>query len=337
MYYIIGRYNKEIELFLKCSQMPIVTATFEEIIRDQGLEKGLGNIYHDPYRKCLEIARRKVKIPSVIEIITTFDEVAVDWPRSEGIYVSECLSFLQHDAIAETIPSSKFFTRLWAPERISIFPKLTNIPSIMFIPSVIAVRRMRSIFTKEERLQQTLKQGASINKTCGIRPMTFLLEMSREEDLTSHDVIRLRDVFDVVILGYKDVHECNHKSLSEAYYSLYFVKFARDIGATHLTKFGGRYELDGLPFYKIIHRDKPHLRVDHELKQACSEFYTIPKGYYDEYEAILEKLLRTVNQNDSSTYAIEHALYEMITDMDGYMNSYLYVRGYNALGAFSLL
>ena len=342
MYYIIGRYNPNIELFLEMIRYPVITVTFEEI---QTQDSRVIDIYKEPYQQCLDIAREKCgKQP--IEIITTFDNIIMAYNgESKGTMVSEELSFLPHDSIIPiTSPVEQIFTALYSPPSMfddSITNIINRVQNLMVIPSVLAVGQGRSVFTKEERLEQTLKQAESIQRVTGPKPTTVLVEMSRKEDLTSCDVRRLREAFDVVLLGYKDevlmdyVHRKSDKSISEAYVFLAMLKVARSSGAETLIKFGGRYHFHHFPYHGILADSTPTIRFHHDIGQ--SELYSVPKKYYNTYEKHLKQLLTGVLENASIVMNIEKMLYHFALEVGCDSMPRLFVRGYNSKGAFKLV
>lgn len=350
MYYIIGRYNPNIELLLDILKYPVIMVTFEEI---PVAETSVLDIYKDPYRQCLEIGRRKYGSGiAPVEIITTFDNVVLGYDGvTRGTHVSEELSFLEHDHVIPTVPVEKCFTHLYHPE--SLFDEklqevIRKVNHLMIIPSVLSVRQRtndpQSVFTKEERLEQTMKQGDSIRNVRGERPTTVLVEMSRSEDLTSYDVHRLRQKFDVVILGYRDnvlmeyVHYKSHKSISEAYVFLAMLKVVRSSGAGSMIKFGGRYHFKDLPYYGILtDSGVPMIRYHEEIQQAFSELYSIPKEYYDIYERHLKGLITGLLENEATVMDIEKMLYHFAKEVGCEATPRLFACGYNSKGAFNLI
>ena len=335
MYYIIGRYNPNIELFLDILYYPIITVTFEEIQKTSSGTK-------ESYKQCLKIARAKMgRHP--IEIITTFDNVLMSYDgETKGTMVSEELSFLPHDSILPTTPVERVFTALYHPtclfdEALTKMVKQTQ--SLMVIPSILTTR---SIFSKEERMEQTLRQAESIYNVTGPKPTTILVEMSHESDLTSYDVFRLKKAFDVVLLAYKDktlmeyVHKKSNKSISEAYVFMALLKLARSSGSQTLIKFGGRYQFDHFPYYGILTaNDSPTIRYGDS--DAFAQLYSIPKNYYDTYEKHLKKMLLQLLEDETSLIGIETMLYEFAIKVKCNSIPRLYIRGYNSEGEFSLL
>ena len=219
--------------------------------------------------------------------------------------------------------------------------------ALMFIPSVIAVKEGRSVFTKEERLAQTIKQGESLTRPAIQGPVnTVLVEMSRKGDLTSDDVYRLAQCFDYVILAYNDetlmdyVHNKSHKSISEAYLFLSIVTFAKAKQTPLFMKFDGRYHFTGVQTKHHLLKtlcEKPYIRYHDENKQACTEFYSITDDHYDTYEKHIKALLNTCLVNEQTVMDIEKALYLFAKEVGVTSVDKLHIRGYNSLGAFNYI
>lgn len=173
---------------------------------------------------------------------------------------------------------------------------------IFLIPSVIYIawkNPQRSIFSAQERLNQTLEQIQSIRAQVA-EAKIILLEMSEP---TLSDLQLLSENADRVCLFTKDeqaqgyAHHHWNKNLGELYVLSYVIsKLKLHPVFSHVVKFGGRYKLMSNFQCERITQSKPVFRSippNHNCyNQPIIEpvLYSIPKGYLSVYSEALSTI-----------------------------------------------
>jgi len=211
---------------------------------------------------------------------------------------------------------------------------------LYFIPSIIEPHSP-SIYTKEDRLKQTIKQLNSIHKY-NHNNKTILLELSDIESLTFSDLFRLNDAVSLVVLfGYDESKRQLARQRNKNHGEIELLKFVlKQIECqefSHFYKFGGRYKLnndyDGL--------------FDNDYDVCCK----LIKGDHNAYrQDIVEPVIYSVKSNKVKCYiesldVMSNILKNNYLDVERmlidfvYSNNYktktveqLRVSGYSAIG-----
>lgn len=196
---------------------------------------------------------------------------------------------------------------------------------LFLIPSVIHTSNnplwtnIRSVFTGEERLKQTLLQLKSIKEYLP-DSRSILLESS---DLNLDDIDKLvENGADYVVLYIKDkesqdlAHIDKNKNKSEVYVLKECVKKLEDVKFEWVIKFGGRYMLEKSLEHGVLFTDQPTAKIisarDSYNNQGflISILYSIPKKYFQTYIQILNQMFEILKYTISD---VEHLLYKLLT------------------------
>ena len=124
----------------------------------------------------------------------------------------------------------------------------TNKQDILYmIPSIIKPHSS-SIFTKEERLYQTINQVKSVGEF-NTNNKTVLLELSDLETFTFSDIFRLsKDTTLLVLFGhnqrFREIARNRNKNQGEVQLLRFVLNKIKDQEFSHFYKFGGRYQLN---------------------------------------------------------------------------------------------
>lgn len=171
----------------------------------------------------------------------------------------------------------------------------------------------RTIFSGEERLEQTVKQVRNLSKIVSDKSV-LLLEGSK---LSITDLDRLYKYCNVILYCQdKEASHCANVHKNKSTYEIYVFKdIIRHLKFDWVIKFGGRYDLATKIFdLRQILRDKPvfHM-VGKELTFTKSDpifsvvMYSIPDKYKMVYCKILEKMYSDIMLHNNSD-AIENLM-----------------------------
>lgn len=204
------------------------------------------------------------------------------------------------------------------------------IPSVIYTSSHhVDHTGIRSGFSPEERLAQTVAQIESIVKVCSEADRILLLEGS---ELTEDDLLQLRHPQVTVIPFHKDpkAYELCHVHPNKSCYEVYVLKWAMEnYTFTHFYKFGGRYSFCDETNLSRFQRDVPVFKVIQNRfipTQTIVEciLYCIPWTYKDTFIEIFAQL-EVDTQVEGK--AIENCLYERLAGVSYDNIGMLYVRG----------
>lgn len=298
-----------------------------------------------------------------IIIYTTFKTILVSLPNTPGEYYTRRFSYVPFDTITkdDMTPLDSFeivsdtsvrfnggnieaisslsltkremlFSRLFAGKVMDYSPSYSYQASIIFlIPSVISPSTnpfnytpKRSVFSSNERFQQTLAQVKAI---CSYGQV-FLLEGS---ELTVSQLLELTPYVRVVYFTKNE--QGNHyanRHPNKSIYEVYVMRRMLEVlSFKWIFKFGGRYHL--LPTFNLSFflRDKPVFKTligyTRTYIVECV-IYSIPGTYRNKYIDIYREIIKRLEGNDS----IENLLYVYSKD-DCYTVPYLHVIGNDAI------
>lgn len=216
---------------------------------------------------------------------------------------------------------------------------------LILISSVIHINpnfSKRSVYTSQERFEQTVKQLESIKEKIP-NAQVFLLECS---ELTFREMEKFSKLANKVILFSKDstvyyhAHEDANKNNTEIHLFLKIIDMMRfhNKYSTHIAKISGRYSINDNFDEKKFFSDKSVFRVVpktwNNKKAIESIFFCVEKGYIHKFTMMLEETLYAIR-----TYYldIEHGLYERIFFNNFPINTVdvLGVEGYMAEGIYN--
>lgn len=288
-----------------------------------------------------------------IKIFTNFKTLLLDFPTLVGIYYTPyysfvplkfpnsipCIEIVSDTHIRENggqlqrvvdLPMQKrkeLFGKLW-PNQVydyTHFKQEYTDNVAIFIPSVINTSgkpfdyvNYRSVFTPQERLQQTSEQVESIVEICdeiNNQTVSYILEGS---DLNLGQLKSLVHEGHCIILFSRDTlgnHYANVHS-NKSIYEIYVVqKMLEKVNAEWYFKFGGRYKLTAefemedflkqTPVYKII--SGAHSFGKKDIIECI--LYSFPKSYREKYERIYASIRNRIEQSSESieTLLFEHS------------------------------
>jgi hypothetical protein len=281
-----------------------------------------------------------------IYIFATFRDIILDFPKENGTYTTPYMAFMKKRSYGTILPAieivSDEFVRLDGVKSISMYDLpiliLQNLLHILFgdkvflpthnmvkrkhkitkcIPSVIKTSEnpfdyttQRSIFSWEERFQQTLKQVKSIYDKCD-DVVSYILEGSRVNLRYLNELSKYSNVVlfatDINADYYANTHL--NKSIYEIYCMGYMIS---KIDSDWIFKFGGRYNLHDsfdiniflhdIPAFKVI---PPNLTFANKSIIECI-IYSIPRDYFSIYERIFSQMKDEIVQGSKN--AIETLL-----------------------------
>jgi hypothetical protein len=205
--------------------------------------------------------------------------------------------------------------------------------NIVLIPGIINISHScDSIFTADERYEQTKRQLKSIRKNIP-NSKSILLEQG---GLNLHQISELHSLADVIILFSDDKQSTtltqSGKSLGEVYVLRYILNHLKNYTFNTFFKFGGRYRvLDSFDMNtesatKIVTRTTPENLSYSNRPFAETIIYSVPRNLLDKFN---ENLSQASNFID-----VEHALYGLFHD-DIYHSDNLHVIGTSAAGIFN--
>jgi hypothetical protein len=205
------------------------------------------------------------------------------------------------------------------------------------IPSIIHIKHSnRSVFTPEERLQQTIRQIKSIRKYVK-NARIVLLEMSA---LSVREMQQLSYITDIIWTFDKDpvlqrlANEDPNKNKAEVYVLREFWKqFDGTYHISHFAKFGGRYWF-AKDVTELLFRDKPVMK---QVYAKCYNQYVIEPVFYSipgidvrsgKILKIFDKMMDTMNRQFTDNERLLYDLYAKHTDT--YSPEHLRIQGYTA-------
>lgn len=300
------------------------------------------------YMECLSMIERYSKLSDNkydIIIITGFNTILMEFPVQPGVYgtkfhtyfTCQCtdnnlssIDIMSNTAVSingeRSIPFyamekgllsrflKKRFNSVILPEDMT--EKKHEL--VMLIPSVIKVSNnpfsyvnYRSIFTQEERLDQTVKQLKDINSLDrGVE--SYLLEgsnldMSMLDKLSVHTCVVM---FNTDEKGDFYANKHMNKSIYEIYVCLYMMKF---LSFDTIFKYGGRYTFDtGFNLDSFLQEKPVYKIISKEASCAGNEYvvsiiYSFPWSYKSKYIDIYNKIYNIFLSDDRAS--IEETLY----------------------------
>lgn len=155
---------------------------------------------------------------------------------------------------------------------------------------------VRSIWTSEERLEQTIKQINSIRRYCD-KSFIILSEGSKLTDEQQSKIIPLVDVFLNDISDpkiYDAIHNSNAKGLGEIYELIAGIKYVKEKKLTYIRffKFGGRFSLNENFNINNYALDKMSFNVLYENNAYKTILYSITPNTIEYFN---EKLFDIIN------------------------------------------
>lgn len=213
---------------------------------------------------------------------------------------------------------------------------------VFLIPSLIHVKKDRTLFDSKERLDQTVFQLKNIKEKLP-EAKIYLLEVS---PVNLYELFELSKYTDTVILfntdkvaihfGYIDPN----KNKTEVYLLLKTIPLFLDSNIGWICKFGGRYHFSDYFNPSLFFSKNPSFR----LNPCCWDgrpiietiLYSIPKLYLDSFLKILENVLNTLNLKYSD---VEHEIYNSLQLFGIEINdlNILGVEGYYASGQYNIV
>jgi hypothetical protein len=202
------------------------------------------------------------------------------------------------------------------------YGKVFMIPSVINISdNPIAITNHRSIYTPDERLQQTVEQCISIRKHTGPNDRIFILEGSF---LNLYQIKKLQNVCDNLILFAYDTEANKYANIStnKSIYEVYVLEFMlrRITEFTHFFKFGGRYSLTSKCNLKKFIINRPIFReIPAEVTWSkksimCTVLYSFPKLYQVKYLKIYNMMLNEMIPNMDKLLAVENMIHDYTDD-----------------------
>jgi hypothetical protein len=216
---------------------------------------------------------------------------------------------------------------------------LIDFKNIVLITSVIntskkplSYTKTRSVYTKEERYQQTKKTIKSLDAI----PDKFViliegsdLEMDKENYL-KNNVDLYKNLFDDK-KKYKNI-KSKYKSLGEVTQTIEAVDFIKslDLRFDNFIKITGRYELTKNFDYSNFENDKFVVKkINDDIKNVLTSLYKVPFQYIDDYYRFL---IEAKKHKKYFSIGIEKALANFLLN-----NNYIDTIYLNHLGVYSLL
>jgi hypothetical protein len=193
---------------------------------------------------------------------------------------------------------------------------------VFFIPSVINVSNnvfdytsCRSIFSPEERLEQTVSQLQSITDPSSI----FLLEGS---DLDLYQCYRLTSTSRAHIILFSKDEQGNHYAnshINKSIYELYVMRYMTSlVHATWYFKFGGRYRMiDHVFIIQSFLQSKPVCKIIEDIYTYGNKtiveciLYSFPFSYREKY---IDMYTQMMSRAQDTHEGIEALLYELLED-----------------------
>lgn len=368
-----GEYSDEDTKIVSCDYInnSILKMTNIDLVNKQSqrIEKYIGYLRDMIYKY-----ENKNNIKYDIIVFASFRAIIFNFPTKSGIYRTNYYMetrFIPYTVIESIEIISDFCVRINGSSVINIyalehnlFQKLLNIlfekkviqPAfieestkdiIMCIPSVIKTSNnsfnyvtYRSIFTHNERFDQTLKQVKSIdNINSDSKITTYLLEGS-QIDLNQMSIL---SEYCNIILCCQDNNAFSYAniSLNKSLYEVWCMKYMLDkIKCNWIFKFGGRYMLHEFFNLEDFLKDKPVFKIiDAQNTFTKTEsiieciLYSIPQSHFTLYINIYKDMLETLTD---AYGAIESLLYKH-TNCDICLIEYLNVYGRDAVEGFDNL
>ena len=192
---------------------------------------------------------------------------------------------------------------------------------IILIPSILNITNnnpLRTIYTQEERFEQTLKQVKSIHNQYGSGMKPIILELSY---MSLRQIQKLAVYCKGIIFFNKDpkayeysIHQ--NKNIAEVYLLKFMYEKLKDTNYSHISKFGGRYSISKNFNKDQFFKDKPVFRyigAAYDGKPVYeSIFYSIPRKYHTRFEEVLTIMENTLKMTFTD---VEHLLYTCFQKM----------------------
>lgn len=258
------------------------------------------------------------KIPSKIQYIPSIEIISDEFVRYNG---NDSKSFydLPHNILTKLV-NKLFDGKVFLPNNIE---KLKNEHVTMLIPSVIKTSEnpfnytsRRSIFSWEERFQQTLKQVESIYQ-CDENIQSYIMEGSRIGIRYLTELTKYASVILFVTDSKGDKYANKHPNKS--IYEIYCMEtMLKKVQTQWVFKFGGRYKLHDTFNLKDFLSNKAVFKVIPGFLTFAGTpiieciIYSIPKEQQEEFRNIYKKIKEEILEGSNG--AIESLLYKSIPE-----------------------
>lgn len=284
---------------------------------------------------CLEVCENNIESASATTLRVPFNAVADDPGYRRGAGGMWILSETHFEVQGTKKP--KHISKLTEPEHRDLYRQLslaynTYIASsgdfdqeminiapeskIFFIPSILRVledgKAVKSIYSREERFEQTLQQAKSIKEKVK-DSVVVLLELSYMTLRQIHEISRYCDA--VVFFAHDILAQKYSKDRNKNKAEIYLQSFMLDRITkpfSHFCKFGGRYSLTGLFDADVFFSDRPSFRLipraydGHPIIESI--LYSIPHSCKAEFEKVLKEAQNTLEAQFTD---VEHLLYSL--------------------------
>lgn len=245
-----------------------------------------------------------------------------------------------------------FSGKVLLPSNIHKIPKssvLYGIQSVIKTSTVpLKIVQARSVYTHEERFNQTLEQVSSLHAYLETQPVQSTIVLAEGSLLNLSQLESLSKYCYVVLYGYdKTIHDYANSYPNKSIYEMVVFKdMINKLEFDWFIKFGGRYRiLSGVYNQNLLLRDKP---VFNELKpeftftgESSLEIimYSFPKNYKQEMTEIYDKSIKTIQdevENDKQNVSAEFCMNAYIKEKNiEYIHiPRFYITGNDALFGF---
>ena len=286
--------------------------------------------------------------PSVLVVMSARSKYILPDTLEDGhAYVDMFLECLKDEYVQVPLEWSAV-PRLTYSKQISSFPNLLPTCKIFVVCSIVQIdikNKGRSVFSTEERLQQTLRQLKSIHSHY---PEAYTIVCEMSQHLHCNDQERLQRNANVV-LSFADDMEARilandhpNKNLAEVYVLQHVCSLLlkKNQLFSHVAKFGGRYWFH--PSVSVEERFGPRpvmQQIEEKTHYHCTivepVFYSIPYAYVGEYCEFLQNMLSVMYTQPHMDN--ERLLYTFAKKVGADNPASLALQGFTASGIFRSL
>ncbi len=287
---------------------------------------------------CLEVCEKNLEGEQVYTSHMPFNEVA-DVEITGGIGIGMRILSETHLKV-QGVEGSKHISKLTEPEHQILYRQLslaydtyiTNSGDfdqekvdiapesrIFFIPSILSIsedgKTTKSVYSPEERFEQTLQQVKSIKEKVK-DSVVMLLELSH---MTLRQIHKISKYCDALVFFAHDIlaqkySKDRNKNKAEVYLQSFMLgKVTKPF--SHFCKFGGRYSLTDLFDERAFFWDLPSFRLIPQAHDGLpiveSILYSIPHSCRAEFEEVLNKIQSTLEIQFTD---VEHLLYSLYAE-----------------------
>lgn len=239
------------------------------------------------------------------------------------------------------VSNNLFIAEEFTPSVIENFRPIQSHTAVICVPSAIHLKNpSRSVFSREERFKQTVRQGKTIRAKYP-SSVSVLCEVSSV--LSLNELKELSAVYSCVVLYAHDeqcqfyAHIDPNKNKTEVYILQHMFSVFMKTSCSYIAKFGGRYQFSpshsqDLKLFDSNCAVMKMVRAEYYQQKYMIEpvFYSIPRRYFSAYLKCLQQMSGILCNQFTDVERLMYSLFFTRDDIDVVSPEKMEIMGYGA-------